>query len=221
MSIVDTPALDSNNNPTTFTASVPNPRTHMNLSPRFDYQLTPNNTLTARYQYFRETEENGGIGQFSLPSTGYNSNSTEHTFQISDTQVLSAKAVNETRFRYERESGNQTPLSADPTINVQGAFTGGGSSRGTQQDHTDNYELQNYTSLVRGKHFIKFGGRLRADHEVVLSSAVFNGSFTFPDLPTYQAAVQALANGATTAPGANQFVINATASGAAPTVTAT
>ena len=221
VSIIDTPALGSNNEKTTFTASVPNPRTHMSLSPRLDYQVTPNNTLTARYQYFRETEENAGIGQFSLPSTGNNSNSTEHTFQVSDTQVLSTKAVNETRFRYEHESGNQTPLSTDPSINVMGAFTGGGSSQGTRQDHTDNYELQNYTSLVRGKHFVKFGGRLRAEHEVVLTSAGFNGSFTFPSLDVYQTAVEALAGGATTAPGASQFVINATASGTAPTVTAT
>jgi len=33
-----------------------------------------------------------------LPSTGYDSNSTEHTVQVSDSQVLGTKAVNEIRF---------------------------------------------------------------------------------------------------------------------------
>ena len=70
----------------------------------------------------------------------------------------------------------------DPTITVQGAFTGGGSSAGAQSDHTDHYEFQNYTSLSQGKHFIKFGVRVRAIHEVNTSNAGFNGTFTFSDL---------------------------------------
>ena len=53
------------------------------------------------------------------------------------------------------------PLSFDPTLVVQGAFTGGGSSQGISIGNQDHYELQNYTSIAHGKHFIKFGGRLR------------------------------------------------------------
>ena len=72
------------------------------------------------------------------------------------------------------------------SINVHGAFTGGRSSSGTQTDHQDHYELQNYTSISQGKHFVKFGGRLRAVHEVNTSGAGFNGIYTFPDLATYR-----------------------------------
>ena len=68
----------------------------------------------------RNTQDNAGIGQFSLPTTGYNSNSTEQTVQISDTQTISPNIVNETRFQFIRDSDNQTPLSMDPTIVVQG-----------------------------------------------------------------------------------------------------
>ena len=35
-----------------FTEAVPNPSTRTNLSPRLDYQISKNNTLTARYQYY-------------------------------------------------------------------------------------------------------------------------------------------------------------------------
>ena len=124
---------------------------------------------------------------------GYDTTSTEHTVQISDTQILGAKVINETRFQYLRDNSGQTPLSTVPSINVHGAFTGGGSSSGTQTDHQDHYELQNYTSISQGKHFVKFGGRLRAVHELNMSSAGFNGSYTFPDLMTYQTAAQAVA----------------------------
>ncbi len=48
-------------NPTTFavtpfSAAVPNPRTRYNIGPRLDYALTKNNTLTVRYQYYRNSE---------------------------------------------------------------------------------------------------------------------------------------------------------------------
>src|SRR5580700_6214164 len=48
---------------TPFIESVPFPQHRTNLTPRIDYQLTKNNTLTVRYQYFLDTEQNEGIGQ--------------------------------------------------------------------------------------------------------------------------------------------------------------
>src|ERR1700693_732283 len=181
IAVVNTPALDANLNQIQLSESVPNPRTRSNISPRIDYQISTNNTLTARYQFYRDTQQNAGVGGFTLPEAGYDTTSTEHTVQISDTQILGSRAVNETRFQYLRDNSGQNPLSMVPTINVQGAFTGGGSSGGTETDHVDHYELQNYTSVSQGKHFLKFGGRLRTTHEVSMSSAGFNGSFTFPD----------------------------------------
>src|SRR5208283_3129046 len=110
--------------------SIPYPRHRTNITPRLDYAPTKNNTLTARYQYYRDTENNDGIGQFTLPSQGYNSESTEHTLQISDTQIFGAKIVNETRFQYLRELSNQSALNTQPTINVLGSFDGGGNNQG-------------------------------------------------------------------------------------------
>ena len=173
---------EPNFQPTAFQASVPNPRTRTNLSPRLDYQLAPNNTLTARYQYYRDTQDNAGVGGQVLPEAGYDTTSTEHTVQITDTQIMGTKAINETRFQYLRDNSGQNPLSTAVGINVLGEFTGGGASSGTQTDHQDHYELQNYTSISQGKHFLKFGGRLRAVHEVNTSSAGFNGTYTFPNI---------------------------------------
>src|SRR5271157_6028504 len=160
-SVVAAQVLDPSNNIVSYNTAVPSPSTVLNISPRFDFQLTPSNTLTVRYQYVHNTQDNGGIGQFSLPSVGYNSHSSENSVQISDTQIISPTIVNETRFQYIRQSSNQLPLSTAPTLVVQGAFTGGGSPSGTVISNQDHYELQNYTSIAHGHHFIKFGGRLR------------------------------------------------------------
>jgi uncharacterized membrane protein YgcG len=169
-----------------YSAAVPQPHTRTNISPRFDYQVSKNNTLTARYQYFRNTEENSGVGGFALQDQGVNSTDTEHTVQISDTQVLSTKVINETRFQFRRENDREVPLSTAPTISVPNAFTSGGASGGTSTDQQEHYELQNYTSMSLGTHFLKFGGRLRDVHEVSTAAGGFNGSWIFQDLGYFQ-----------------------------------
>ena len=188
-------------NPTSanFTQAVPNPRTRTNIGPRLDFQLTPSNTLTVRYQFFRNNEDNNGVGQFSLPTQAYNSTSTEHTLQISDTQVLSTNVVNETRFQYLHEHIDQTVQNFQPTISVLGAFTGGGNQIGNSSDLQNHYELQNYTSIVHGNHFIKFGGRLRALTDSNESAAGFNGVFTFPSITAYETTESGLQRGLTPA----------------------
>ena len=197
ISIINTPALDDNLDPIQFTQGVENPRTRTNLTPRLDYQLTPSNTLTVRYQYYRENERNDGIGQSSLPTQAYNSVDTEHTVQVSDTQTLGEHVINETRFQYVRSNSTQTVVDTSPSINVSGAFTGGGNTLGNLLETTGGYEVQNYTSIVKGKHFIKFGVRARIDRDSTDKTLGFNGAFTFDSLTAYQITEQGLAAGQT------------------------
>jgi hypothetical protein len=106
---------------TPFIESVPFPRHRTNITPRIDYQLTKNNTLTARYQYYRDTEDNEGIGQFNLPSQGYNSTPRSTLCKSATRRSFGAKIVNETRFQYLRELDNQFALNTQPTLNVLGS----------------------------------------------------------------------------------------------------
>jgi Carboxypeptidase regulatory-like domain len=162
--------------------SIPNPRHRTNVTPRLDYQLGKNNTLTVRYQYYHDTESANSVGEFTLPSQGNTLDSTEHTLQISDTQLIGSKIINETRFQYLRELDNQFAESLAPTVNVLGSFDGGGNNQGNVLDHQDHYELQNYTSVIHGNHTIKFGARLRGIRDANSSTSGFNGEFTFSAL---------------------------------------
>jgi len=184
LTAINTPILDPTLEPTTLVESIPNPRQRTNLSPRLDWALSKNNTLTARYQYYRDTETNNCVGLFSLPSQACSTTSTEDTVQIGDTQVYGSKIINETRFQYVRDNSLQNPEDTNPTVNVIGAFSGGGSGAGNSNDRQNHYELQNYTSLIHGNHVLKFGGRFRATQDTNYSRAGFNGTFTFSSLST-------------------------------------
>jgi hypothetical protein len=187
-SIVSAMVLDSNLQQTPFSQAVPGPHTSSNLSSRVDYQLSSKNTLTVRYQFWQDNNDNSGIGQFALASQGYNIGHSEHTLQISDSQVISERAVNDLRFEFVHDSNSQIPLSLDPTIQVIGAFTGGGSSQGKVLDTQDHHEVHDLASISLGKHYLTFGGRLRDVNVWDSSSGNFNGYFTFPSLDSYQSA---------------------------------
>lgn len=169
--------------------AVPNPRYRTSISPRVDYQLTPNNTFTARYEYEKESEENNGIGGYNLATQGYDQNENSHNLSISDTQVISPSIINETRFQWYRDKETQNAQTLGTTISVQQAFTTGGSSIGNVSDVENRYEFQNYTSMGLGKHFVKFGGRVRANRTSDISTSGFNGTYTFTSLEQYYAGV--------------------------------
>jgi hypothetical protein len=168
----------------------PTSRIRTTVSPRIDYQLTPSNTLTARYQFTQTSQNNVLSSTFLLPSQGYNELDTEHRIQISDTQVLSPRVINETRFQFTRTTDDQTAQHfslASPTISVPSAFTYGGSSFGRLLNDTNAIELQNHTSFALSKHMVKFGGRLRVSRLNYTSDQNFNGSWLFASLADFTA----------------------------------
>jgi Carboxypeptidase regulatory-like domain/TonB dependent receptor len=166
---------------TPFSVAVPNPDTRINFSPRLDYQVTPVNTLTVRYQFYHQTQDNaeGSVGGFNLASLGTDTLNSESTLQISDTQTLSPRTINETRFQYIREIAKQTPVSTSPKISVSDAFADGGNTTGTTDDTQNRYELQNITYMVLGPHSLKYGGRLRSTVDDNSTNSAFNGEYSF------------------------------------------
>ena len=175
--------------PIPFSQAVPSPRSLTNLSPRMDFQLTPTNVLSVRYQFFDNNFTNSGIGQFNLASQALNTHTEEHTVQLSDTQVFSAKTLNQLRFQYLRDDATSSAQTAGPTITALGAFTMGGNPMGNSEDVQNHYEVQNLTSFFIGKHTLVVGGRLRDVDDSNSSNENFNGTFTFPSITAYQTAM--------------------------------
>ena len=170
---VDRRAIDDNGiinaqvlNPTTLATSLdqsyyPTPQRRTTVSPRVDYRLGANHTLSLRYAYL-DNDRLSGVGSFNLPGSGYQQDSTEQLVQVAETSVLSPSVLNETHFQYARDKVSVTSQSTLPQLNVANSFISGGSGYGASgfqaaYDTQNQYELQNYTSLTHGTHTLKFG----------------------------------------------------------------
>lgn len=183
--------------PTPLNETLATPQRRTEVSPRLDYQLTPNNSVTFRYSFTQNDQQNQGVGSFSLPSTAFSNLMTENRAQVTDTQVIGSSMVNETRFQYFHDLLNNTPASLAPGIQVTGAFNTGGASIGQSSDLQNMWELQNYTSYAKGTHTLKFGIRVRGNTDANISRNNFNGSFTFNSIGNYQQMQTLLAQGLT------------------------
>jgi hypothetical protein len=164
---------------TPFTAVFMATHRQTGVNPRVDYQLNSNNTLVFRYSFNRDDVANSGVGGFNLASRGVRSDTREHNIQVTETAVLSTSAINETRFQYFRPSAITTANSPGAAIQVLSAFNGGGAQVGHSTGVQNNYELQNYTSIIRQRHAWKFGVRLRGTTDASVSPQNFGGTFTF------------------------------------------
>ena len=154
------------------------PQRYTRVTPRVDYAINDNNTLTVRYGITQGDINGAGIGSFDLLSRGYHTAFLNQLLQVSETAVLGT-AINETRFQYYRNALQQSTLNASPVIQVLGSFSGGGSQLGQSADTQNSFELQNYSSILHGTHAFRFGVRLRGQLDDNVAPVNFNGTYTF------------------------------------------
>ncbi len=160
------------------------PRRNTNIGPRFDYAINSKNTLIARYNFFESKTKNNGVGGFSLPERGYNFKSTNHNIQLTETAVLNATTINETRFQYSRNHNESLGNSSIASLNVSAAFNGcaigtGCSQVGHALNTNTRWELNNFTQMMKGTHTFKFGARLRGVKIDDISPNNFGGNWVF------------------------------------------
>jgi hypothetical protein len=177
--LVKATTLDANLNPVDEAFGVVVPRRSFNFSPRLDYQLNERNTLVARYLYFHQNTQDGGVGGFSLPERAYDSSFQFQGFQLTETAVLGPTLLNEARFQYQHTRNESLGDTSEPTLNVSGAFIGGGSQVGHALNTSGRWEFSDFVGWQHKTHSIKFGARVRGVHTDDFNPANFGGTYTF------------------------------------------
>jgi len=180
-----------------FTSVYRTPQRRVRVSPRVDYQLSTNNTLSVRYAFTHSDITGANIGGFNLDNAdigglsetnrGENTNYGFQTVQVTETAVL-GQTINETRFGYYHETEQINPILTTPAVQVLGSFNAGG-AQNTMQDTENYYELQNYTSSIKGAHSLKYGVRLRGETDTNSVQQNFGGTYTFSSIEQYQQTV--------------------------------
>ena len=160
------------------------PQSRTAVTPRVDWALSPKNTLVVRYQDVRVALDSQGVGDFNLRSRAYDERQTERAVQVTETAMISARALNETRFQFLRSRVRNVGDAVSPGVNVVGAFFEGAPTIGSSI--TDQGELTNISTYTRRTHTWKWGGRLRQSRLADTTLTNFAGTFTFFTPARYQ-----------------------------------
>lgn len=198
-----------------FTQTVQSPQSATDIDPRIDVQLGKIHTLSLRYEFGRQAQDNLLQSQLSLPSQAVDTRHTDQTFQLSDTQIWSPHIVNETRFQFLRSNDSTASISGAAAVYAEGAFNGGGNINGQIHDGQNHYELQDYLSILLGNHLLRTGARFRNNIDSNTSTTGYNGQFTFSSIQAYEITEQGIAQGLrpeqirAAGGGASQFALTA------------
>jgi|CXWL01.1.fsa_nt_gi hypothetical protein len=181
--IINASILDPSLNIVSLRQDVTRPNRRFGFSPRIDFAINDTNTVVLRYNFGKGTTKNQGIGDTSLLSRAYESKNREHEIRLTETMIINAKTVNETRFEFSDNKNEQSGDNSIPTISVSSAFTGGGASVGNSFTRNKTVELNNFTSTSFGKNSqfsFKFGGKLRWVDVTNRSENNYAGTYAFP-----------------------------------------
>ena len=176
--LINATVLDPSFQIVPYNQAVVTPQQRTTFSPRLDWQINASNTLVARYTYTSTSQDDAGIGGFSLQSRAYDTSGLQQMLDVTETAVF-GKLINETRARYWNETQNKNGDDAVPTLQVQDAFSDGGSQVGPSLNTQHRFEIQNITSFSHGTHSIRTGIRLRTVSEEDLARQGFGGTVIF------------------------------------------
>jgi hypothetical protein len=196
---------------THLTDSLVTPNYMLTITPRVDYAITDKHTLTVRFEERLNSRDNQGLGGRSLPpgfslpnfpnDLMYNTSGDSQNLMVTETSILSARLVNETRFQFTR-TWSQTPGNLTPSLSVANEFTVGGNGIGNKYDLAKHFEMTNTSTSTRGAHTLHFGVRARRDSDQNENPQGFNGTFSF------QGVTQSTDTGNTSITALQQYVTN-------------
>jgi carboxypeptidase family protein/TonB-dependent receptor-like protein len=169
----------------TVSETIERPFTEQVFGTRTQYEISPRHRLNVHLQYASSSQNNLGVGGFSLQERASTEKDREWDLGMRETARLTSALSHELRFQVQRGSAETVPVTIGPSINVQGAFNGGGSGAIQSAASSTTYLLGNIVSWSRPTRVVRAGVQARYldNHDESHSNPA--GTFSFPNLQAY------------------------------------
>jgi hypothetical protein len=125
------------------------------------------------------SQGNQGVGGLVLPEAGYSNLVSEYDLRLSNTLMLNANTLHETRIGYSWKRTEQAPNSTAPALQVAGYFTSGGATSQNLNNRERDLEVDDNIIATRGKHEIKIGVQSITSFVHDYNPDTFNGAYVF------------------------------------------
>jgi hypothetical protein len=177
--VVNAVVLGTDGAPAPLQQSISAPQRLWIASARSDWQLNAKNIATASYSGNVSSLDNQGVGGLSLQEAGYSTEISEHVLRLTNIATLSPHLLHETRAAYTWKNTIDTPNSSAASVQVAGAFTGGGATSQALENRERDLEVDDDMMITRGAHSLKIGAEALGIFVHATDPDTFNGAYTF------------------------------------------
>jgi hypothetical protein len=169
-----------------FALGITRPSVSRAISSDNNYQVSNSTSLRANLFFQTTTNENQGIGDFTLPERASAFDGRNHTLDFRHFSALSSTRILETRIQFSGNNNKTTPLTEAVRINVPDAFqSGGAQNKIHERDRTVQFGAlyTRFGEILTQK--IGTTGTHRLNRSVNHSN--FGGTFNFDSLEGFRA----------------------------------
>jgi hypothetical protein len=165
------------------TVIAPNHESHATL--RVMHDFSDNHRLQVGYNFEDYAENNSGVGGLTLAEAAVNVASREDDLIFNDRLILSPNLVNQLLVTFEKDENVTQSVTDAPSIQVSGAFTGGGAQADLAR--TENtIHVNEVVSWSHGRHYLRFGIQLpQFSRRAVDDRTNRLGTYSFASLADY------------------------------------
>jgi len=175
--------------PASTTSLYPNPVHATNLFTRVDDQLSPHDSLSARYSlYHVESQNSRGAGGLFYTSAAAALYDLDQTLAVSNIAMLTPKTVNETRGQWARsllDAPVNDPIG--PAVSISGTATFGTLSASPTARYDTLYELVDSLSHQINNHSLRIGADALFNDLTITYPQSNRGNYAFSSLSSFLA----------------------------------
>lgn len=177
--------------PPVATGAYPNPVDTANAFGKVDHQIDERDQLSVRYTLYDVRAENSrGAGGLNAPSASSRLDTLDQAVALSNTLILSARTVLETRGQFAHSDLRAPAADAiGPAVSIAGVAAFGTSSGSPTRRVNTLYQVVNTLSHQAGAHAFRFGADVLYNDDRITYPRSVRGAYTFSSLANFSRGV--------------------------------